>query len=180
MRDLVIFILLRHRIGISVTIASFLLDQITKFLVVRSLSFGESWPKDGFLRFTHLANSGNTLDLFSGHSTVLIAASVVAICALFALYWPRPETGVRTQVAFGLMLSGAVGNIADRAVFGHVTDFIDVFPWFIFNVADMAILIGLIGFAWDIPDVTTRFLSWFNRCSQRPTGSFPSGGDSGS
>ena len=180
MRDLLAFVLLRHRIGISVTLAAFLLDQITKLLVIRTLAVGESWPEDGFFHLTHLANFGSTLDLFSGHSTVLIAGSVAGICALFALYWPRPETGVRTQVTFGLMLAGAVGNIADRVVFGHVTDFIDIVPWFIFNVADVAILMGLIGFAWDIRDVTDRFLSWFSRRSQSPAGIVPSGRDDGS
>lgn len=167
MKNLVAFVLLRHRVGISVTIAAFLLDQVTKLLVVQTLEVGESWPRDGFFRLTHAANFGSTLDLFSGHSIVLIAGSVAGICALFALYWPRPETGVRTQITFGLMLAGAVGNVVDRVVFGHVTDFIDIVPWFIFNVADVVILLGLIGFAWDIRDVTTRFLGWFGRRSQR-------------
>lgn len=58
-----------------------------------------------------------------------------------------------------MLLAGAIGNLIDRVLFGHVIDFIDVLPWFIFNVADIAILVGLIGFAWDIPDVTARLLT---------------------
>jgi signal peptidase II len=57
------------------------------------------------------------------------------------------------------MLAGAMGNLVDRVAFGHVIDFIDILPWFIFNVADIAILSGLIGFARDIPDVTARLLT---------------------
>ena len=45
------------------------------------------------------------------------------------------------------MLAGAMSNLVDRLAFGHVVDFIDILPWFIFNVADIAILSGLIGFA---------------------------------
>ena len=69
---------------------------------------------------------------------------------LMALYWPRPKTGARPQITFGL---SAVGNLIDRVVFGHVIDFIDVLSLFIFNVADMAILMELIGSAWDVPNV---------------------------
>ena len=46
-----------------------------------------------------------------------------------------------------------------------MTDFIDVVPWFTFNVADMSILIGFIGFAWDLPDATARSLTrlgWYS------------------
>ena len=76
---------------------------------------------------------------------------------MIALHWPRPKTGIRTQITFGMMLAGTVGNLTDRLVFGHVTDFIDVVPWFIFNVADVAILIGCISFVMDIPTETRRF-----------------------
>ena len=165
MANLATFILLRHRTGISVTVAALLLDQVTKLLVGRVLTVGESWPGDGPFRLTYAANFGSTFDLFSGHSTALIAISMAGICTLFALYWPRPETGVRTQITFGLLLAGVAGNLADRLIVGHVTDFIDVVPWFIFNVADVAILVGFVGFVWDIPDVVARLLGWFRQRS---------------
>ena len=168
MANLATFILLRHRTGISVTAAALLLDQLTKLLVARALTVGESWPGDGLFQLTHTANYGSTLDLFSGHSTAMIVISTAGICTLFALYWPRPETGMRTQITFGLLLAGVVGNLVDRLFVGHVTDFIDVVPWFIFNVADVAILAGFVGFVWDIPDVAARFLGWFR---QWPVGS---------
>ena len=152
-------LILRHRTGITAAAALLAMDQLTKLLVTSVLSAGGSWPDDGFFHITHATNSGATLDLFSGHTTALITASATGIGLLVALYWPRPKTGARPQIAFGLMLAGAMGNLIDRLAFGHVIDFIDILPWFIFNVADMAILIGLIGFAWDIPDVTARFLT---------------------
>ncbi len=149
----------RHRVGIISTILLLAFDQAAKLTVVRAIPVGESWPATGLLQLTHARNSGSALDLFSGHTVALIAGSAICITMLIALYWPRPKTGARPQVAFGLMLAGALGNLIDRILFGHVVDFIDVLPWFIFNVADIAILFGLIGFAWDIPDVTARLLT---------------------
>ena len=158
MKDLLAFTL-RHQVGITIIILTIAIDQAAKLAVIRMIPVGESWPRDGLFHLTHATNLGSALDLFSGHTVLLITASAIGIGLLMALYWPRPKTGARPQIAFGLLLAGAVGNLIDRVVFGHVTDFIDVVPWFIFNVADVAILAGLIGFAWDIPDVTARLLA---------------------
>ncbi len=158
MADLATFIQ-RHRVGILTTLVVLTLDQVAKFWVIRALDVSESWPVDGFFQITHVTNSGSTLDLFSGHTISLIVASSTGIALLFALYRPRPKTDARPQIVFGLMLAGAAGNLLDRVVFSHVTDFIDIVPRFIFNVAHMSILIGLIGFARDIPDVTGQLLA---------------------
>ena len=128
-------------------------------MVVRTILVWESWPKDGVFRFTHTANFGSTLELFSDHTIALVIVFIIGIGVLMALHWPRPKTGVRIQITFGLMLAGTVGNLIDRVAFGHVTDYIDVLPWFIFNVADVLILIGIISFVWDIPGETRRFLA---------------------
>ena len=164
MTNLVAFVL-RHRIGIITASLILGLDQAAKLAVIRTIPVGAHWPEKGLFHFTHAVNLGSTLDLFSGHTIALIVGSTMCIAMLMALYWPRPKTGSRPQIAFGLMLAGAAGNLIDRVVFGHVIDFIDVLPWFIFNVADMAILIGLVGFAWDIPDVTARLLTESQRHS---------------
>ena len=49
------------------------------------------------------------------------------------------------------MIAGTLGNLVDRIVFGHVIDFINIVPWFIFNVADASILMGIVFFACDVP-----------------------------
>ena len=135
------------------------LDQVAKLAVARMIPAGESWPTEWFFHLTHATNLGSPLDLFSGHTIALIVGSAIAIGVLIALYWPRPKTSARPQIAFGLMLASATGNLIDRGALGHVTDFIDIVPWLIFNVADVSILIGLIGFAWDIPNVTAQLLA---------------------
>ncbi len=146
--------ILRHRVGMSTSLVVLAVDQVAKSMVVRALAIGDSWEVVGPFRLTHVVNMGNTLDLFSGHTTLLIAISTAGIALLFALYWSRVRTGASAQVTFGLMLAGVGGNLLDRLVLGHVTDFIDVVPWFVFNVADVAILLGLVGLVWDIPGVS--------------------------
>ena len=148
----------RHRIGLSVAVLVLGIDQVAKYVVDGMLGVGESWPADGFLRLTHVTNVGNTLDLFSGHSLVLIGVSLSGIVLLFSLYWPRPNTGVVAQLAFGLMLAGVSGNLLDRVIWGYVTDFIDLGTWYIFNVADVAILVGLLVFLVDLPGAAAAFV----------------------
>ena len=123
------------------------------------MEVGQSWPIQGIWQITRTSNTGGTLDLFCGHTILLIVSSVVGIELLIALYWPRPKTGIRPQLAIGLLMGGAFGNLLDRLIFGHVTDFMDIMPWIIFNVADVSIVAGLLGFVQDIPDVLRRLLS---------------------
>lgn len=147
---------LRHRLGILVIVVALAVDQVSKLAMVRSLEIGESWPTQGIWHFTRASNTGGALDLFSGHTVLLLTVSIVGLGLLFALYWNRPKTEIRPQLAFGFLLAGAAGNMIDRFVFGHVIDFIDVVPWLVFNVADVSILIGILGFIHDIPELVHR------------------------
>ncbi len=149
MADLVAFVL-RHRLGILTAIVALAFDQAAKFLVSITLAVGGSWPTDGFIRVTHVTNAGSAFHLLNVPTITIFVASAVGISVLFALYWTRPKTDIRSQLSFGLMVAGVFGNLIDRVAFGHVTDFIDIFPWFVFNVADASIGIGLIGFVWGL------------------------------
>ena len=124
------------------------LDQGTKWVIEGWLFWGESWPADGFLRFTHARNTGAAFSLLQGHSNIL---SVVALFAVALLLWVYATTGARSwvlRVALGLQLGGALGNLLDRLMQGYVTDFLDVGPWPIFNVADSAISVGMVLMVW--------------------------------
>ena len=118
------------------------LDQLTKRVVVQNLALGESWPAEGFFRITRVANTGSAFGLFGGHNALLTAASILGVAVIL---WFLRTSGERALVraSLGLMLAGAVGNLIDRVSFGHVVDFIDVGPWYIFNVADSAIVVGV-------------------------------------
>ncbi len=124
------------------------LDQSTKSVIVAWLDWGESWPAEGFLRFTHARNTGTAFSLFQGHSNIL---SIVAVFAVGVLLWVYATTGAKSfilRVALGLQLGGALGNLLDRLQQGYVTDFLDVGPWPIFNVADSAISVGMVLMVW--------------------------------
>lgn len=122
----------------------FAFDQVTKQMIEGWLAYGESWPADGFLRFTHIGNTGTAFSLFQGNSNIL---SIVALIAIGLLLWVYRTTGGQSLIirfALGLQLGGAIGNLTDRLVQGYVTDFFDVGPWPIFNIADSAISVGMV------------------------------------
>lgn len=126
----------------------FLLDQFTKFLVREFLAFQESFPDEGFFRITHTFNTGSAFGLFQGQNFPLIIVSVVGITILVLIYrWQRRSSNL-LRLSLGLQLGGATGNLLDRLRMGHVTDFADVGPWPIFNVADSSIVVGLLMLGW--------------------------------
>ena len=128
----------------------FLLDQLTKFLVRAYLPFGYSYPATGLFRFTHAENTGSAFGLFQGHNTPLIVISFVGIFVLAMIYQSQPRPTNLLRLSLGLQIGGALGNLVDRFRLGAVTDFIDVGPWPIFNLADSSIICGLLLLGWII------------------------------
>ena len=121
-----------------------LLDQFTKELVRRSLALGESVPViDGVLWLTRVRNTGAAFGLLRGWQWLLVAIALVVLGAVaWALVRLKPESGV-ARTAFALITGGAIGNLIDRVVSGGVTDFFDL-GWFpVFNVADIALDVGV-------------------------------------
>lgn len=123
------------------------LDQITKNIVRSNLAVGETWmPLEWlapFARFVHWKNTGAAFGLFQSASTILaIMAIVIAIAIIF--YFPQiPSKDTLSRIALAMQLGGAVGNLIDRLTIGHVTDFISVGSFPVFNVADSSITIGV-------------------------------------
>ena len=126
----------------------FLVDQLTKFVVRELLAFRESFPDDGFFRITHAFNTGSAFGLFQDQNFPLILASFVGIAILALIYRSQSQPSNLLRLSLGLQLGGATGNLLDRLRMGHVTDFVDVGPWPIFNVADASIVVGLLLLAW--------------------------------
>jgi signal peptidase II len=126
-----------------VMLSALLIDQLTKWLTIENLARGESWPADGFFRFTHAWNTGTAFSLFQGQGDILTWVSVAAVAVLAWIYKSIANPPWVLRIAFGLQLGGAIGNLVDRFRLGHVTDFIDVGPWPIFNIADSSILVGI-------------------------------------
>jgi signal peptidase II len=92
----------------------------------------------------------NALSRVSLHpSSWVLAAGALAITAMVVAAWARKRRRPWGEhAAFALVLAGALGNAIDRMAHGHVVDFIHIRFWPIFNVADIAIVVGLMGFWW--------------------------------
>lgn len=123
-------------------------DQISKAIIIGWLDWRESWPAEGFFRFTHIGNTGTAFSLFQGNSDILAIVALGAVALLLWIYWSIGGRSPLIRLALGLQLGGAFGNLIDRVRLGHVTDFIDVGPWPIFNLADSAISIGMVLMIW--------------------------------
>ena len=124
-------------------------DQLTKILWIESYKVGEVIYQLGFFQLTHVQNTGASFGIFQGHSSALMIVEIVGIAVLlvmaFYIYRRLPYlVSLLNTIAFGLILGGTVGNLVDRLRIEHVTDFIDIGFWPVFNVADSAITIGVI------------------------------------
>ena len=121
----------------------FMIDQFTKEVVIRNLKVGYSIPESGFFRFTHVRNFGSAFSIINDANLFLMIVGIFAIIFIsyFLIFYTRESNLL--QIAISLQLSGAFGNIVDRIRLGSVTDFIDVGPWPVFNIADSCISVGM-------------------------------------
>src|SRR5918992_2298923 len=125
-----------------------LVDQFSKYLVRELLPFGSSFPDRGLFRFTHAHNTGSAFGIFQGQNTPLIFVSFIGIIVLVLIYRSQSRPSNWLRLSLGLQLGGAFGNLLDRLLLGFVTDFINIGPWPVFNLADTSIVTGLLLLAW--------------------------------
>jgi signal peptidase II len=123
------------------------LDQISKVLIRQNLAFGEIWSPWEWLtpyaRFVHISNTGAAFGMFKNGNPIFMVLAVIVSGAIL-YYYPRiPDTEKVIRFSLSLQLAGAVGNLIDRIFFGHVTDFISVGNFAIFNIADSSITVGV-------------------------------------
>jgi len=128
-------------LGLAATVL--VVDQLTKAWLVSFLDPGERVEVVGeYVRLVHSQNSGALFGLFRDQAIVfgLVSIGVVAM-----IVWFHRSSGRNTllSTALGLLLGGALGNMADRFRIGYVVDFVDIgigtLRWYTFNVADSAI-----------------------------------------
>jgi signal peptidase II len=130
------------------------LDQLTKAMVLARMDLHESMPiVDGFFALTYVRNTGAAFGIFAGHDSAFRVPALLAVAGLalgVLLWFVRTVPADRKIViaACGAVLGGAIGNMIDRAAYGEVIDFFDVYVgtwhWPAFNVADAAITCGVI------------------------------------
>jgi signal peptidase II len=135
-------------LAFALSLAIFLADQISKWLIQGSLRPGESIAAiPGILRVSYTRNDGGAFGILGGQSGLLLLGSAVAVAVVLWMLLHGPPTHT-TSLGCGLILGGAAGNLFDRLTAGDVVDFLDLefWPlrqWPVFNVADIAIVLGV-------------------------------------
>ena|SRR5687767_484963 len=124
------------------------LDQWTKWLVRANIPTGEAWLPESlawlspYARIVHWYNTGAAFGIFKEGGMVFTVLAFIVIGAIL-YYYPQVERNDWSlRLAMSMQLGGAIGNLIDRLRIGHVTDFISVGTFPVFNVADASITVG--------------------------------------
>ena len=120
------------------------IDQWSKYYVQTHMSLGMSIPLiPSVFHLTYILNPGAAFGILENQRTFFVIVGLLMIGAVVYLY-PRIPANMRLlRLGTGLMMGGAVGNVIDRIQTGHVVDFFDFRIWPIFNIADIAIVVGV-------------------------------------
>jgi signal peptidase II len=126
------------------------LDQWTKWLVRTNIPAGQSWLPDSLLwlspyaRIVHWYNKGAAFGIFQEGSMVFTVLAFIVSAAIIYYYPQVSSQDWPLRLAMSMQLGGAIGNLVDRLTIGHVTDFISVGTFPVFNIADSSISVGCV------------------------------------
>lgn len=122
-------------------------DQLTKYLATANLKSGKIISFiPNFVQFRYTENTGMAFSMFSGARWIFVAVTaVVCICALLYLFTNKCNN-LWVYWSLGVIVSGGIGNLIDRILYGYVVDFIEpIFMDFaVFNIADCAVTLGAV------------------------------------
>ena len=147
--------------GLAVALATAVLDQASKLYLLHVYELGARGvvPILPFVDFVLTQNRGISYGLFQQDGPlgqwVLLAFKVIAVAVLWV--WLARADSKLTALSLGLIIGGAVGNAIDRLAYGWVADFVHFhvvmtggqFSWYVFNLADVAIVAGVIGLLYE-------------------------------
>ena len=137
---------------IIIIVAIIALDQWSKWAIKTSFNLYQSKPViQDFLHFTYVTNDGMAFGLsFPGGKHVLLIMTILLTGFIVGFLWKEKNGHPLIKYGLALILSGAIGNLIDRLLYGKVVDFLDLmigdFHWYIFNIADSSVTIGMILF----------------------------------
>ena len=144
----------KYRLGFAVALFVLALDQFAKWLVTHPLGVersGDQMVFGPFFNLTYVPNEGISLGLLNAKTDLgrWMLVGLTSAIAIGVGIWIWRETDRLKQVALGMVLGGALGNILDRTRHGYVVDFLDLHfgnfrPFLVFNVGDAAISIGVV------------------------------------
>jgi len=120
------------------------LDQVSKYLVLRSLQHGRVIDLlGGLVRLDFTRNTGAAFGIFRSGGLVFAAIAVLVAVGIALSHQRVARSGYLVRLGLGLVVGGAIGNLLDRVRFGYVVDFVDLRWWYVFNLADSAIVAGV-------------------------------------
>ena len=127
-----------------------LADQVSKTIVVRTMSLYESIPIiPNFFHFTYITNDGMAFGIdFPFGYFIFSAVSLLLTFFLFWYLWSVRNHSIVIRLGLAMIIAGAIGNLIDRIMLGEVIDFLDFmirdFHWYVFNLADSYVTVGMI------------------------------------
>lgn len=120
-----------------------IVDRLAKFLVFNSFFEGQSVPViPKIFHMTLVLNTGAAFGLLKNRNQFFIISSLVVAALIIAYVFFANIKDLIMLSALGMILGGAIGNLADRLLFGYIIDFLDFRVWPVFNIADSAITAG--------------------------------------
>jgi signal peptidase II len=144
----------KYTLGFSVALVVFALDQLSKWIVTGPLGLnriGDQLYLLPVFQFTYTQNPGISLGLLNATNPVgrWMLVGLTSAIAVGVAIWIGREKNRIDQVALGMVLGGALGNILDRTLHSYVTDFLDLHfgewrPFLVFNLGDAAISIAVV------------------------------------
>ncbi len=146
------------RVGLWVALAAALVDQAHKWwmILVYQIKLGERIYVTPFMDWVFVLNRGISYSLFSLDSRagqLILALFAVVVSAGMWMWLARAGTSRLMAAGLGLIIGGAVGNAIDRLTLGGVADFFSLhafgYYWYVFNIADVAIVAGVVGLLYD-------------------------------
>ncbi|MGQ3102248.1 MAG: signal peptidase II [Sphingopyxis solisilvae] len=141
------------RFGLLIAAFAFLLDQVTKWVIITPLSLEAKRVIEivSFFDLRWAENCGISLSMFASctDTTRWTLVAVTGIVAAAVGFWMTREQAKGDVIALAMILGGALGNIVDRVRYGYVVDYADLHigefrPFMIFNVADACITLGVL------------------------------------
>ena len=141
----------KHLFDFSTIIFIFLIDRVSKLLIISSPETYEQYGISitSFLNFNLIWNEGIAFGLFSFDDKFYYNLVTILICSITVIItWLLLKSEGFERLSFSMIVGGSTGNIFDRIYYSAVPDFIDIhinnFHWFIFNVADIFITLGIL------------------------------------
>lgn len=121
------------------------IDLFTKYIIQKNMVPYQSIPViDNIFHITYVQNTGAAFSILKGKTLFFTVVSMIVIAIIVLSLIKLPTKYRALGIALAMILGGALGNLIDRLRFGYVVDFLDFRVWPVFNVADCAIVLGVI------------------------------------